>query len=110
MLNTSDILIWSSDLTVKPKRSSECFGWHQDEAYAHLGKKFNCPQHIFQISALGPDLINCKTQLHHIDLVDPALINLNRLKKDLAQLHLQYLLKNFLLFIKSGPKTLLNNT
>ncbi|XP_023326114.1 uncharacterized protein LOC111699626 isoform X2 [Eurytemora carolleeae] len=37
VLNTSDILIWSSDLTVKPKRSSECFGWHQDEAYAHLG-------------------------------------------------------------------------
>jgi len=37
VLESNDILIWSSDLTVKPANSSECFGWHQDEAYAHLG-------------------------------------------------------------------------
>jgi len=36
-LDARDILIWSSDLTVKPARSTECFGWHQDEAYADLG-------------------------------------------------------------------------
>jgi len=37
VLDCTNILIWSSDLTVKPANSSECFGWHQDEAYAHLG-------------------------------------------------------------------------
>ena len=37
VLGTSDLLVWSSDLTVKPANSSECFGWHQDEAYADLG-------------------------------------------------------------------------
>ena len=37
MLGSTNLLIWSSDLTVKPKQSSECFGWHQDEAYADLG-------------------------------------------------------------------------
>lgn len=40
VLDTTDILIWSSDLTVKPANSTECFGWHQDEAYAHLGPDF----------------------------------------------------------------------
>ena len=37
VLGTSDLLVWSSDLTVKPANSTECFGWHQDEAYADLG-------------------------------------------------------------------------
>ena len=37
VLDTSNVLIWSSDLTVKSPRSSECFGWHQDSAYADLG-------------------------------------------------------------------------
>ena len=37
VLGSTNLLIWSSDLTVKPKKSSECFGWHQDEAYADLG-------------------------------------------------------------------------
>ena len=37
VLGSTNLLIWSSDLTVKPKRSTECFGWHQDEAYADLG-------------------------------------------------------------------------
>jgi len=37
ILGTTNILIWSSDLAVKPAISSQCFGWHQDEAYAHLG-------------------------------------------------------------------------
>ena len=36
-LGCSSLLIWSSDLTVKPASSSECFGWHQDYAYADLG-------------------------------------------------------------------------
>jgi len=36
-LGCSSLLIWSSDLTVKPASSSECFGWHQDCAYADLG-------------------------------------------------------------------------
>ena len=36
VLGSSNLLIWSSDLTVKPKQSSECFGWHQDEAYADV--------------------------------------------------------------------------
>ena len=29
VLDTSNVLIWSSDLTVKSPNSSECFGWHQ---------------------------------------------------------------------------------
>jgi len=37
VLDTEDILIWSSDITCKPSSSTECFGWHQDEAYALLG-------------------------------------------------------------------------
>jgi len=37
VLGSTNLLIWSSDLTVKPKKSTECFGWHQDEAYADLG-------------------------------------------------------------------------
>ena len=37
VLNCSSLLVWSSDLTVKPPRSSQCFGWHQDCAYAELG-------------------------------------------------------------------------
>jgi len=37
VLDTSNVLIWSSDLTVKSPNSSECFGWHQDCAYADLG-------------------------------------------------------------------------
>jgi len=37
VLGSSNLLIWSSDLTVKPAHSTECFGWHQDEAYADLG-------------------------------------------------------------------------
>jgi ectoine hydroxylase-related dioxygenase (phytanoyl-CoA dioxygenase family) len=36
-LDTENILIWSSDITCKPSSSTECFGWHQDEAYALLG-------------------------------------------------------------------------
>ena len=36
VLDTSNVLIWSSDLTVKSPHSSECFGWHQDCAYADL--------------------------------------------------------------------------
>jgi len=40
VLNCSSLLVWSSDLTVKPAHSTECFGWHQDCAYADLG-----PQH-----------------------------------------------------------------
>ena len=30
-------MIWSSDLTVKPPHSTECFGCHQGCAYADLG-------------------------------------------------------------------------
>ena len=37
VLDCSSLLVWSSDLTVKPPRSSQCFGWHQDCAYAELG-------------------------------------------------------------------------
>ena len=37
VLDTTNVLIWSSDLTVKPPHSTECFGWHQDCAYADLG-------------------------------------------------------------------------
>lgn len=37
VLNCSSLLVWSSDLTTKPANSSECFGWHQDCAYADLG-------------------------------------------------------------------------
>jgi len=37
VLDTEDILIWSSDLAIKTANSTQCFGWHQDEAYAHLG-------------------------------------------------------------------------
>ena len=37
VLNCSSLLVWSSDLTVKPPNSSQCFGWHQDCAYADLG-------------------------------------------------------------------------
>jgi len=37
ILDTPNLLIWSSDLAVKPANSTQCFGWHQDEAYAHLG-------------------------------------------------------------------------
>eukprot|EP00092_Neocalanus_flemingeri_P004387 GFUD01004719.1.p1 GENE.GFUD01004719.1~~GFUD01004719.1.p1 ORF type:complete len:327 (-),score=125.47 GFUD01004719.1:148-1128(-) len=37
VLKCSSLLVWSSDLTVKPPNSSECFGWHQDCAYADLG-------------------------------------------------------------------------
>jgi len=37
VLNCSSLLVWSSDLTVKPPHSSECFGLHQDCAYADLG-------------------------------------------------------------------------
>jgi hypothetical protein len=37
VLGSDNLLIWSSDLTTKPARSTECFGWHQDEAYADLG-------------------------------------------------------------------------
>lgn len=37
VLDTANVLIWSSDLTVKSPNSSECFGWHQDSAYADLG-------------------------------------------------------------------------
>jgi len=37
VLGSSNLLVWSSDLTVKTGGSSECFGWHQDEAYADLG-------------------------------------------------------------------------
>jgi len=32
----SGLLVWSSDLAIKPGGSSDCFGWHQDEAYADL--------------------------------------------------------------------------
>lgn len=35
-LGSKNILCWSSDLAVKNARSTECFGWHQDEAYADL--------------------------------------------------------------------------
>lgn len=37
VLGSDSLLVWSSDLTVKPACSTECFGWHQDEAYADLG-------------------------------------------------------------------------
>jgi len=37
ILDTENILIWSSDITCKPRQSTQCFGWHQDEAYALLG-------------------------------------------------------------------------
>jgi len=37
LLDSKNILIWSSDLAVKSPSSSECYGWHQDEAYADLG-------------------------------------------------------------------------
>ena len=37
VLNSSSLLVWSSDLTTKPPNSTECFGWHQDCAYADLG-------------------------------------------------------------------------
>ena len=37
VLSCQSVLVWSSDLTVKPSRSSQCFGWHQDSAYADLG-------------------------------------------------------------------------
>jgi len=37
VLNCSSLLVWSSDLTTKPANSTECFGWHQDCAYADLG-------------------------------------------------------------------------
>lgn len=37
VLDTDTVMIWSSDITCKPSSSTECFGWHQDEAYALLG-------------------------------------------------------------------------
>jgi len=36
VLGSPNLLCWSSDLCVKPAGSSDCFGWHQDEAYADL--------------------------------------------------------------------------
>ena len=37
VLSCQSLLVWSSDLTVKPSNSTQCFGWHQDCAYADLG-------------------------------------------------------------------------
>jgi len=37
LLDSKNLLIWSSDLAVKSPGGSECYGWHQDEAYADLG-------------------------------------------------------------------------
>lgn len=37
VLGCRSLLVWSSDLTTKVPHSTECFGWHQDCAYADLG-------------------------------------------------------------------------
>ena len=37
VLSCQSLLVWSTDLTVKTANSTQCFGWHQDCAYADLG-------------------------------------------------------------------------
>jgi len=37
VLHCRSVLVWSTDLTTKPAQSTQCFGWHQDSAYADLG-------------------------------------------------------------------------
>jgi len=37
VLHCRSLLVWSTDLTTKPAHSTQCFGWHQDSAYADLG-------------------------------------------------------------------------